>query len=248
MRPLPLACTLLACGLAMPGQAAEVTLAFRLANFSHPLAITNRYSPMVAGRRAVFYEVEDDECSVDDIVVTQQAKTNFRGPYAGLAARVVRDRAWEDDDCDGGRDRLAEDTFDWFAQDNAGNVWYLGENTTAFTYDAAGHVIARSTAGSWEAGRNGAIAGLIMLAHPATGLSYQQEFAEGIAEDRARVEKIGQTVTTGLGTFSGCIVTKESTPLAPNDIERKTYCPNVGLVLVELQGGKGGAEAVDLGL
>ena len=84
---------ILAAGLAIPGEAAEVSLVFRLADFSQPLSITNRYSPMPAGLHVVFEELENDACNVDDILVTSQAKRNFRGPYAGLAARVVRDRA-----------------------------------------------------------------------------------------------------------------------------------------------------------
>ena len=70
----------------------------------------------------------------------------------------------------------------------------------------------------------------------------------GVAEDLARVERTHASVTTGLGEFGGCVVTREWTRLSPGDIEYKSYCPTVGLVLVEHSGQKGGAEAVDLGL
>jgi hypothetical protein len=222
--------------------------AFHLADFSHPLTIDNRYLPLPAGRRIVYYEIEGGECVVNDFVVTSNVKSNFRGIYAGLSARVISDRAWLDEDCDGDRDRLLETTADWHGQDNAGNVWYFGENTTAYEYDAAGNLVGSSKAGSWEAGRNGAVAGLVMLAHPAKNLYYQQEYLAGIAEDAARVVAVGASVSIGLGDFSGCVVTRETTRLSPGDVEYKSYCPDVGLVLVELSGQKGGAEAVDLGL
>jgi hypothetical protein len=225
-----------------------VQLQFRLANFSAPLAISNRYWPLVPGRHVVYYEVSGDECIINDFVVTHQSK-RFGGAYAGLRARVIADTEWLDEDCDGGRDVLLEDTDDWYAQDNAGNIWYFGEATTEFLYDDAGNLTGTSTLGSWEAGVDGAIAGLIMLARPANGLFYQQEFYAGIAEDQAKVIGTNTSVSIGLGDFSGCIVTKEWSPLSPGAAEHKHYCPNVGLVLVEKLGGKTAAvEAVDLGL
>jgi hypothetical protein len=221
---------------------------FHLANFSHPLVIDNPYLSLAAGRHIVFYEVEGGECAVNDFIVTASTKSDFQGIYAGLSARVISDRVWLDEDCDGGRDLLLEETADWHGQDNAGNVWYFGEDSSAFEYDDAGNLISTSKEGSWEAGRNGARAGLVMLAHPVRNVSYRQEFSVGIAEDLATVKRTNALVSTGLGDFSGCVVTRESTRLSPGDVEYKSYCPVVGLVLVEHSGQKGGAEAVDLGL
>ena len=221
---------------------------FHLANFSNPLAIDNPYLSLPAGRHIVFYEVEGGECAVNDFVVTADTKSDFQGIYAGLAARAISDRVWLDKDCDGGRDLLLEDTTDWHGQDNVGNVWYFGEDSSAFEYDADGNLISTSKEGSWEAGRNGALAGLMMLAYPVRNVSYRQEFSVGIAEDLATVKKTNAWVSTGLGDFSGCVVTRESTRLSPGDVEYKSYCPDFGLVLVEHSGQKGGAEAVDLGL
>ena len=56
--------------------------------------------------------------------------------------------------------KITEDTYDWYAQDKHGNVWYFGEDTKS--YDN-GHV---STEGSWEAGVDGAKPGIIMFANP----------------------------------------------------------------------------------
>ena len=223
---------------------------FRLSDFSAPLQIDNRYWPLPAGREIVYFEVgADDECIVGSFLVTQDTKA-FSGPYAGLVARVIRDREWLDVDCDGGRDVLLEDTFDWHGQDDAGNVWYFGEDTTEYLFDENGDPAGTSKEGSWEAGIDGAQAGLIMLAHPGPGQKYRQEFAEGTAEDMAKVKGVDVPASIAIGDFDGCVVIKEWSHLSPGSIEHKTYCPRVGLVRIEgLTGGPTTVtEAIDLGL
>ncbi|MFC5578221.1 hypothetical protein ACFPOA_09395 [Lysobacter niabensis] len=222
---------------------------FDLADFTTPLLIDNPYWPLLPGGRVIYFEESDDECIVNEVLVTSRAKNDFHGIYAGLAARVVLDREWLDEDCDGGRDVLLESTFDWHAQDDDGNIWYLGEDTTEFLYDDDGQFLGTSTEGSWQAGEDGAVAGLIILAEPSPGAFYQQEFYEDVAEDAAKIIGIDREVTTGLGTFEGCIITKEWSPLSPGSIEQKHYCPDFGLVLIEQMGGKTTVvEAVDIDL
>jgi len=225
-----------------------VEIPFDIANFTAPLAIDNPYMPLPPGMRVVFSEVSVDECVIDEVEVTSDSKNDFQGAYAGLTARVVLDHAWQDVDCDGGRDLLLEDTFDWYAQDNDGNVWYVGEDTTAYEYDEDGNPLGSSKEGSWEAGSDGAIAGLIMLAEPSSGDFYQQEFREGVAEDAAKVIGVDRQVTTGLGTFEGCLITKEWSPLSLGSVEQKYYCPDAaGLVLVrEFHGKTTIAEAIEI--
>ncbi|HEV8692722.1 MAG TPA: hypothetical protein VGQ93_00830 [Lysobacter sp.] len=227
----------------------RVEYGFDLSNFSTPLLIDNPYWPLLPGSRVIYHEVSDDECVVNEVLVTDDTKNDFTAAYAGLVARVILDRAWLDEDCNGTRGALLESTFDWYAQDNAGNIWYVGEDTSEYLYDDDGNLLSISTEGSWEAGVDGAIAGLIMLASPEPGAFYQQEFYEGAAEDYGKVIGVDRPVSIGLGDFDQCIVTKEWSPLAPGAIEHKHYCPNVGLVLVDELGGKpGGAEAVEIDL
>jgi hypothetical protein len=216
--------------------------------FHHPLKIDNWLWAMWPERRIVYGEIEDQRCVANDFVVTHKVKKDFRGIYRWIVTRAVSDNAWADDDCDGGHDRLVERTTDWYAQDDAGNIWYLGEDTTEYFYDRAGHRIGSSKEGSWQAGRNGAAAGLVMLAHPKVGQHYRQEYLRGVAEDRAEVVALGREVRIGIGRFSHCVVTREWSPLSPGDVEFKFYCPNVGLVQVRQADGSGGAEALDLGL
>jgi len=131
--------------------------------------------------------------------------------------------------------KLVEDTRDWFAQDNAGNVWYFGENTTLV--DDRGLPVDLS--GTWTAGADGAQPGIIMEAHPAIGDFYRQEFLLGEAEDLAEVSSLTETVNVPFppGTFNNCLKTTESAPIAPGDISPKYYFAGVGnLLTVEPNG------------
>lgn len=123
---------------------------------------------------------------------------------------------------------LVEDTWDWFAQDAAGNVWYLGEDTAEYE-----NGVVVSTAGAWTAGEAGALPGVVMLGEPAVGLVYREEFLEGEAEDVGQVQDIDVTVTVAAGTFSGCIKTYEVSVIDPELVEYKYFCPDVGMVLTE---------------
>ena len=140
---------------------------------------------------------------------------------AGIPATVVRDVVT---DADG---RVVEDTYDWFAQDTAGNVWYLGEDTTSFEGGKP------STEGSWEAGVDGAQAGLVMPATPRVGDGFQQEYDEGRAEDQGRILDLAASRTTSYGSWDDLLQTEDTTPLEPDVVEHKFYARGIGLVLEE---------------
>jgi hypothetical protein len=175
--------------------------------------VDNRYFPLQPGTRFIYRGTEDGEPEKVVTDVTHQHKT-----IQGVKVVVVLDRVFI-----GGS--LKEKTLDWYAQDEDGNVWYFGEDSKEFEN---GQVT--STAGSWEAGKNGARAGVIMLAHPHTGQSYQQEFAAGVAEDMARVLRVNAKVSVPYGSFKHCLKTEETTPLEPGAKEIKLNCPGVGFV------------------
>jgi hypothetical protein len=98
------------------------------------------------------------------------------------------------------------------------------------------------TAGSWEAGLNGATAGIIMLAQPKVGTQYQQEFSAGVAEDNAKVLNLSSNVDVPFGSFTGCLKTQEWTPLEPGARETKFYKAGVGQLLTVEAGGGGTRE------
>jgi len=151
----------------------------------------------------------------------------------GVATTVVHHLSYEDG-------VLIEDTFDWFAQDVDGNVWYFGEDTKELDED--GNVI--STEGSWEAGVNGAAPGIVMLADPKKGNRYQQESAPDIAEDMAQVIGFEDSLCVSYGCFENVLVTKEWSPLEKGVVENKYYAEGVGFIFGDMV--KGGDEQSEL--
>ena len=192
--------------------------------------IDNPYMPMQPGTTRVYEGVSDGEREVVKVAVTHRTKEIF-----GVTCVVVRDEAWIDGE-------LHERTFDWFAQDEAGNVWYFGERTAEYEH---GKIVSR--AGSWEAGVDGAQPGIVMLADPAIDTAYRQEFYDGEAEDKARVIALDQQVSVPLGAFRDVLVTEDWTPLEPAVLEEKHYAPGFGVVFERhLQGGSGVLRLVEI--
>ena len=193
--------------------------------------IDNPFFPLVPNTTYVYVGTKDGSAARDEFQVTRRTKV-----IMGVTCREVRDRGFVDG-------VLAEDTLDWFAQDNHGNVWYFGEDTKEF--DANGNVI--STEGSWQAGVNGAQPGIVMEADPRVGDTYQQEFSAGIAEDMATVLALNKTVNVPFGSFKDCLETEEFTPLEPGAIEHKFYARGVGFIQsVALKGGRERLELVTI--
>jgi hypothetical protein len=176
--------------------------------------VDNPYFPLVPRTEFKYVAETEDGREINTVTVTRNTKR-----ILGVTATVVRDRVFVDGE-------LKEDTFDWYAQDEDGNVWYLGEDTKEYE---DGVVV--STEGSWLAGKNGARPGIIMLAHPRPGDFYKQEVAPGVAEDQARVIHLDRTVTVPYGTFRHCLQTFETTPLDATAREDKYYAPGLGQVL-----------------
>jgi hypothetical protein len=190
--------------------------------------IDNPYWPMRPGSRWVYRETDTDG-SVQRIVVTVARRT--KRVASGVTARIVHDRATEDG-------QVVENTFDYYAQDRKGNVWYLGEDTTEYEN---GKPI--SKAGSWEAGVDGAEAGIAMLAHPRVGRRYRQEHYPGHAEDGAKVLSRTEQAEVPFGHFRRVLLTKDFNPLKPMILEYKLYARGVGPVLeVAVSGGSDRAE------
>ncbi|MBI4789417.1 MAG: hypothetical protein HY782_20500 [Chloroflexi bacterium] len=196
---------------------------FDQAEFDRPLDIDNSYMPLEPGTTFIYEGKADGETFYETFVVTDETKT-----ILGIKARVVRDTVWENGE-------LVELTEDWFAQDDAGNVWYLGEFSTDYQN---GKVVGHE--GSWQAGVKGAEPGIVMLANPKVGDSYAQEVAPGVAEDKATVLKLNETLRVPHGRFTNVLVIKEFTPLEPGVVEHKYYAPGVGQIKTQMV--KGGNE------
>jgi hypothetical protein len=191
------------------------------------LEIDNPYWPMAPGTRWTYREVGPDG-EVLDVVVTVTSET--KAIANGITARVVRDTVRRGDE-------LVEDTFDWYAQDDVGNVWYLGEDTAEFE----GGTIA-STEGSFEAGVDGALPGIIMPADPAVGMRYRQEFYAGEAEDNGEILSVDEQAEVPFGHVDDVVLTKDTITIEPDVLEYKLYARGVGPVLVLGVSGGGGRE------
>jgi hypothetical protein len=190
--------------------------------------ITNPYFPLAPGHQWVYREGKQRV----EVTVTDRTKRMANG----VVARVVRDEVTL-------TGVPVEITDDYYAQDRAGNVWYLGESTTG--YEDGKPV---STEGSFEAGVDGARAGIAMPAHPRVGMRYRQEFYKGHAEDRAKVVSLRERVKVPLKRYRTTLMTLDYNPLEPDILEAKFYARGVGMVLaVDLSGGKDREELIRAG-
>jgi hypothetical protein len=184
-------------------------------------AVDNPFFPLVPGTRLIYEGATDQGVERIEVFVTRETKT-----VMGVRCVVVRDTVWLNGE-------LEEDTWDWFAQDREGNVWYFGEDTREYR---GGRVV--STAGAWEAGVAGALPGIVMKAHPAVGDAYRQEYLRGEAEDMAKVVSLDERVAVPAGSYSGCLRVLEWTPLEPGSAEYKYHAPGVGVVLETARGSR----------
>jgi hypothetical protein len=190
---------------------------FDPANFVSGLS--NRYFPLVPGTTYRYRSKTADGVAINTVEVTHDTKS-----ILGVAATVVHDQVSVNS-------KLSEDTFDWYAQDKDGNVWYLGEDTKEYEN---GQVV--STEGSWEAGVKGASAGIIMWGDPAAhvGETYRQELFKREAEDVAMVVSLNSSADVPAGHFTDCLETIDWSlieDVPPAEREHKFYCPDVGVVL-----------------
>jgi hypothetical protein len=186
------------------------------ANFT--TSIDNPWWPMRPGSRWVYRET-DTEGAKQKVVVTVSKKT--KRIANGVTARAVHDVVTEDG-------KPVEVTDDWYAQDRCGNVWYLGEATTEYENGKPA-----STAGSFEAGVDGAQAGVIVPANPRPGQTYRQEYYKGHAEDRGEILSLREQVEAPYGFFGKgkVLMTRDLNPLEPKVLEYKFYVRGIGPVL-----------------
>lgn len=180
--------------------------------------ITNEYFPLLPGTRYEYLETVFGEIFNREITVTAETRT-----IMGVKCVSVHDVLTS-------KGELREDSYDWYAQDKKGAVWYFGEATIEIM---PGH--RRSSAGSWEAGVGGALPGIVMPADAKLCEPYQQEYYANWAEDMGQIVAVGETVTVPAGTFTHCLRTREWS-LLESGSEKRWYAPRIGLVRSEAAG------------
>ena len=176
--------------------------------------IDHPYWPMRPGTTWRYVETGGGESQRVTVTVTRRTRV-----IEGVRARVVHDVVRS-----GGE--IVENTFDWYAQDSGGSLWYLGEFTREYE---DGEVV--STEGSWEHGRDGAQAGVVLPARPRVACRWREEYLDGEAEDRAFVLSRRESLQTPTGFHRRVLHTANWTPLQPRLLENKLYARGVGPVL-----------------
>ncbi|HZR92299.1 MAG TPA: hypothetical protein VFA44_07830 [Gaiellaceae bacterium] len=182
--------------------------------------ITNPWMPLPVGTTHRYSGVRDGAPTRHVMTVTRRTRT-----VMGVRCVVVSDVVTQNQS-------LVEKTTDWYAQDAAGNVWYFGENTAEYQ-----NGVVTSTAGTWEAGVDRALPGIVMPAKPRIGLTFQQEYRPGVALDRATVVGLNGVAHTPGGTFRHLLVTFDKNPLDPSKKEHKYFARGIGFVYAVLKGG-----------
>lgn len=173
--------------------------------------IDHAYLPMAPGTTYTIRETHEGKIAENIITVLAETKT-----IMGVGCIVVHDKTLLDG-------KLVEDTYDWFAQDKQGNVWFFGEAIEERRADGT-----TSTEESWQAGVDGAWPGIAMPARPKPGMPYRQEYVKEAAE-MAQIIALGESVTVPAGTYADCVKTKEWS-VFESGYNFKWYCRGVGVV------------------
>lgn len=178
--------------------------------------VDNPYFPLIPGSKWV-YESHLEDGSVERIEIEILHETRV---VNGVTATILHDSVFVDG-------VLVEDTFDWFAQDKDGNVWYLGEAVDNYENGAL-----VDHAGSWEWGVDGALPGVYMWADPSAHVNeeYYQEYFVGEAEDKGKVLSVNESITVPGGSFTSVVQTFDFSSLDPNIQAHKFYAPGIGVI------------------
>jgi hypothetical protein len=181
---------------------------------------SNRYWPLKPGATWTYDGTKDGQPEHVVVVVTKTPRTVY-----GVRCLTVVDTVTINGS-------LEEKTTDWYAQDRTGAVWYFGEDSKDYK-----NGVVSSTQGTWEAGVDGALPGVIIQGAPKPGPTYRQEYRPGVAEDMARVLTTSAVQTVPAGTFHGVVETYDTDPLNPDKKETKFFAPGVGPVHTVRVGG-----------
>lgn len=206
------------------GARAEPVLpAFDPAAFEPGAAVTHPYFALKPG---AVREYSGEVTEGGEIVTERSVRTVVgAGPdLAGVKTVMVVDQVFLDG-------RLVEQAKDYYAQDRAGNVWYMGEDVINISYDDDDKVVGVDDTGTWRAGLNGAWPGYQMPAVLKPGFAYEQEHSVADnALDRGEIMAVDGTMQGPLGGYDKVLAVFETSAVEPDLREIKYYAPGVGLI------------------
>jgi hypothetical protein len=214
-------CLLATLAMTHTAQAADPVLpVFDPAKFTAPAA--NPYFPLEIGTTSTLRGTRTDGEAIEEYAVL-----TVQGPgpvILGVPTVLVLDEAFENG-------VLVERTFDYFAADQDGNIWYFGEDVTNFRYDDAGKLTGKDSQSAWRAGVNGALPGISVAGAPVVGLTLFQEHApEEEAMDYSEVVAVGLEITGPAGMFKDVVKTFETSTLETDLREFKYYASGIGII------------------
>jgi hypothetical protein len=201
---------------------------FKRAQFEDPTHIDNRWLPLTPGTQFVYEGsaiVDEGDRQPRRVVTTV---TDLSKVIDGVRTLVISEKDYT-------AGQLSEPELAFFAQDNSGNVWLVGEYPEEYEdgkFDKAP---------AWISGQKGARAGIAMLAEPRRDVpDYAQGYAPPPVDftDRARVYKMDQQTCTPVECYENVLVTEEFNPDEPGSFQLKYYAPGVGNVRVGWRGEK----------
>jgi hypothetical protein len=199
---------------------------FDAAKFSRPTAVDNPWLFLKPGTQSVYQgsTIEEGKRVHHRFV---SVVTDLTKEIAGVRTVVVWDRDYS-------AGELVEAELAFFAQDDEGNVWELGEYPEEYEN---GKVV---KAPSWIHGLRGARAGFTMKADPRAGTpSYSLGWGPAVGfTDRARIFKAGEKTCTPARCYKGVLVVDEFNPDQPGKHQLKYYARGVGNVRVGWTGAK----------
>lgn len=205
------------------------------ARFTHPTVISNKFLPMAPGMRWVYegISIEDDGKPVPhriEVTVTDLVKT-----ISGITTVVSYDIDYSDGE-------FVEAELAFYAQDDDGNVWHVGEYPEEYE---DGRFI---KAPAWMHGFEGARAGIMMKADPRPDTpSYSEGWGPAVGwTDRGVVHQAGQEVSVAAGTFRDVLVIKESARAEADAQQLKYYAPGTGNIRTGWTGGEKTKEMLEL--
>lgn len=193
---------------------------FDAANFASPKA--NPYFPLDTGTTHTMKGTRTDG---DPVVEHSTLTIHGPGPMImGVPTVLAIDEAFDNG-------VLVERTFDYFAADKDGNVWYFGEDVTNFRYDDAGVFLGTDSKSAWRAGVNDAQPGISVSGQPEVGLTLFQEHAPvDEAMDYAEILAIDLEITGPGGSYKNVMKTYEGSTVDPELREYKYYAPGMGMI------------------
>lgn len=185
--------------------------------------IDNPLAPISSLSSKVF-EGSEKNPETDQIILTRSEQTRLEetDEIAGYPVTAVEAKGYEDG-------AQVDKTIAYYTQCGDGSVWFVGEKSDEIE---DGEVVASD---EWQAGVDGAQAGLLMPADPKVGDTYQPERVPDVSETRSKVLQVGVSVTTKAGKFTDCIKTEDFSPL-DEVTEFKWHCPRVGSVREQADG------------